>query len=103
MPSTRSATRLWFCELSLPMTPHCSAVDSSMRVNVVAMSRSSQKSGEGSQHGAGRHRSVVQHPSVRDRTAEGERRDQVDGSEQLAQLAWRGEVLLFRRDADLFD
>src|SRR5262245_30823400 len=37
LASTRSATRAWLALVSLPMTPHCSAVDSSIRVNVVAM------------------------------------------------------------------
>src|SRR4051794_10971051 len=35
--SARSATRPWWAYVSLPMTAHCSAVDSSIRVNVVAM------------------------------------------------------------------
>ena len=45
MPSSRrsmsrivSATRGWFSSVSAPMTAHCSAVDSSMRVNRVAVS-----------------------------------------------------------------
>ena len=34
-----------FCDVSAPMTAHCSAVDSSMRVNVVAMSIQSVRRG----------------------------------------------------------
>ena len=30
MPSTRSATRPWFCAVSTPITAHCSAVEVSM-------------------------------------------------------------------------
>src|SRR3954454_286690 len=36
MPRTRSATLDWFFADSSPITAHCSALDSSMRVNVVA-------------------------------------------------------------------
>ena len=38
MSSTRSATRPWFCVVSAPITAHCSAVDSSMRVKLVVAS-----------------------------------------------------------------
>src|SRR5437763_11755469 len=36
--STSSATRPWFLEVSLRITDHCSAVDSSIRVKVLAIS-----------------------------------------------------------------
>ena len=36
-PSTRSATRAWFCAVSAPMTAHCSAVDSSMLRKLVTV------------------------------------------------------------------
>src|SRR4029077_19107438 len=103
IPSTRSATRPWFLKLSVPMTPHCSAVDSSMRVNVVAISPVSYRSGEPGQHVAGADGSVVEPRTLGHGPAQRERCDRVDGRQQLAQLARGREVLLLRRDADLLD
>src|SRR3954452_10651216 len=103
MPSTRSATRLWFLKLSVPMTPHCSAVDSSMRVNVVAMGQSSQNSGECGQHVAGGDGSIVEARAFGHGTAQREGRDRVNGRQQFTQFARGREVLLLGGDPHLLD
>src|SRR5436190_16711745 len=104
IPSTRSATRLWFLKLSVPITPHCSAVDSSMRVNLVAViSRVSYRSGEPGQHVAGADGPIVEPRTLRHGAAQGEGGDGVDRRQQLAQLAWGREVLLLGGDANFLD
>src|SRR5262245_5744858 len=102
MLSTRSATRSMCCEVSAPMTAHCSAVDSSMRVNVVAIWASSL-SGEGFQHLTRGKGAIVETRTLLHRAAERPCHDLVDGGQELTQLGWRREVLLLGRDRDLLD
>src|SRR4051812_44696059 len=112
IPRTLSATRGWFCMVSAPMTAHCSAVDSSIRVKLLAWSFVTvmtpvcpldRSSGERCQDFAGGEVAVVRGRPARHRPADGERRRHVDGDEQLAELARGREVLLLLGDADLFD
>src|SRR6478672_5802326 len=105
--STSSATRAWFFIVSAPMTAHCSAVDSSMRVKLEACSfvtvmgpfcPRTVASGERGEDVAGRERPVVVDRTLAHRAAEGERGDEVDGGQQLAELSRRREVLLLVGD-----
>ena len=65
MPSTRSATRPWFFEVSAPMTAHCSAVDSSMRVKRRGHGHHSPVcQASAAEHVAGGERAVVEHAAV---------------------------------------
>src|SRR5581483_3315555 len=86
MPSTRSATRSWFLNVSAPMTAHCSAVDSSMRVKLVSVLAMGRFYGQLPQHVTRRHRAVV---------------GQGVGRQELAQLAGRREVLVLVGDVHL--
>src|SRR4051794_18248155 len=112
MPSSRrsmsriiSATRGWFSMVSAPMTAHCSAVDSSIRVKRVAVSVMDTilPSGEGRQHGAGGHRAVLGPGAARNGATQGERGRHVDGVDQLPEVARGREVLVLVGDLDQLD
>src|SRR4051812_7343221 len=91
MSSTRSATRPWFLAVSAPITAHCSAVDSSMRVKVVAMGPFSLSAGQVGELSEDIRRGDVAIAG-----------DGV-GTEQVAELAGEREVLVLGGDADLLD
>src|SRR5205085_8040133 len=88
--STVSPWCCWLLAESTPIWPHCSAVDSSMRVNVCVMALTLPPADVGQviEDIAGGDVAVV---------AQGVRR------EELAQLTGRREVLLLVGEADLLD
>src|SRR5688572_14675379 len=85
-----SATRAWFIAVCLPISAHSSAVDSSMRVKVLAIAESLRP--QRSEDLRSGHRAVV-----------GQRIAEASFGEQRAQLPRGREVLVLLGDLDVLD